>query len=459
MNWNEICRLPRKEIEELQNRKLRAFIRNQLYPHSPYYRRLFREKGIDPYEIRTKEDLRKIPFTTKEDIAPTRENPKKPEEFILKGEGEEYKPIYVTFTTGRTAAPTPIFYTRYDIEKLRENTRRRWNLMEAGDSPLLSLMPYSLHIAFLFGWHMGDANEVFSIHTGGGRVMGTEGIISNIERFRPGVIYGIPGYTYHLMRTAAGEGRDFSSIKRVIIGAERVPPGLREKIRGFLEEMGAKDPLVLTTYGFSEQRGGWQECAAEFSGCHTYPDIEVIEIIDPDTGEVLGEEETGEVVYSAIDWRGTCVLRYRTGDIVEGGMTLEKCEHCGRTVPRLGTDIKRRSDMKEFKLEKVKGTLVDMNAFFPTLTNIRDIDEWQVEIRKKNNDPYEVDEIVVYVAPKPGSDLSKLKNEIKKELMEKIEVSPNEIVFCSLEEVLDRLGMEKELKEKRVLDLRREVSL
>ena len=89
-------------------------------------------------------------------------------------------------------------------------------------------------------------------------------------------------------------------------------------------EMGAKNPRAIATYASTELRLAYGECVTKdlvSMGYHTYPDWEVIEIVDPKTGEVVGEGEAGEVVYSALDWRGSCLLRYRTGEMAKGGLT------------------------------------------------------------------------------------------------------------------------------------------
>ena len=86
----------------------------------------------------------------------------------------------------------------------------------------------------------------------------------------------------------------------------------------------------------------------------------------------------------------------------------------------------------------------------------KDIEEWQVEIRKKNNDPYEIDELVVYVATKKKANFEKLKNDLQNKIIAETEIKP-EIVKVELKELLQRLGMETELKEKRIVDNRKKI--
>ena len=105
------------------------------------------------------------------------------------------------------------------------------------------------------------------------------------------------------------------------------------------------------------------------------------------------EGEKGEITYTPLDGRGSVILRYGTGDLAVKGVIWETCPSCGRTCPRLSSDIRRVSQVKEFNLTKVKGTLVDLNAFVSILGDFADVDEWQAEIRKRNNDPYDLDDV------------------------------------------------------------------
>ena len=214
--------------------------------------------------------------------------------------------------------------------------------------------------------------------------------------------------------------------------------------------MGAQDPKFFATYAFTEGKTAWVQCC-EKSGYHLYPDMEYFEAVDKD-GNRVPEGSSGELVYTALDWRGSVVLRYKTGDMTEG-IEYEPCPFCGKTVPRIKPDIQRSSEIKEFNLTKIKGELVNLNQFYPVLSSIKEIEEWQVEIRKKNNDPLEIDEMIIHLALKLGTDFEKIKAETAKKIRDQIFISV-QIVQISLPEILKQLGMETELKEKRIIDNR-----
>ena len=109
----------------------------------------------------------------------------------------------------------------------------------------------------------------------------------------------------------------------------------------------------------------WSECpfphGRPSAGYHLYPDLGIIEIINPKTGEVVPNGQPGEIVFTPLDACGSVALRYRTGDFTDGGITMEPCPYCHRMVPRLTGNISRSSEIREMNLDKIKGTLVDFN--------------------------------------------------------------------------------------------------
>lgn len=480
MQWHTLSHLSADELKALQNKKLAHFVRHEL-PFSPFYRELFEKHRISFGEINTTDDLQRVPFTTKADIAPTKEEPARPRQFILQPDEHlikqfapkskllkivwgkltgqdvkrrlewEYKPIHMHFTTGRTALPTPFVYSARDVEVLKHAGER---MLDVAGVPrtlvAINAFPYAPHLAFWQTYNALIQVGITSVQTGGGKIMGTQKIMDAIERLKAGILVFIPGYAYHLMREAVKQKKDFSSVKYVLTGGERASPGLREKVKELLNQLGAKDPIFLATYAFTEGKTAWIQCH-EKSGYHLYPDLEYFEVIDKD-GKRVKDSEPGELVYTSLDWRGSVVVRYRTGDMTQG-IDYESCPHCGKTVPRIRMDIQRNSEIKEFHLTKVKGELVNLNQFYPVLSGIPEIEEWQVEIRKHNNDPYDIDEMVIYLAPKAGVSFSELQAKVGKLVRNEVFVSAD-IVEKKLPELLEMLGMETELKEKRIVDKR-----
>ncbi|MBU2573111.1 MAG: hypothetical protein KKH28_03425, partial [Elusimicrobia bacterium] len=179
-NADNILFRPWEELKTLQNKKLHSFVTRRLYPFSPYYRRLFDDNKIDPDSIKTVEDLRRIPFTSKKDfcdavekdpakgtlafcLQPDKDTIKKylpKTELVkfmlaraLKGEAgfkagleKQYKPIFLTSTAGTTNAPMPFLYTDYDIENLKGYGRRLIAVIGIKKERLVNVFPYAPHL-------------------------------------------------------------------------------------------------------------------------------------------------------------------------------------------------------------------------------------------------------------------------------------------------------------------------
>ena len=488
--WGKISRLSAKEIRDLQNKKIRYFINRHLYPFSPYYRKLFDEHKINPRHITRVEDLRHIPFTSKIDFIGSGTEPEKYMDFILQPDknkirqywpkykllnlallsafrgssyvsekmGNEYRPMFITFTTGTTNKPVPFVYSDYDIRNLYASGARMISVFGMReDERVVNLFPFAPHLAFwqvVFG---GFAARVLILSTGGGKVMSSEGNVAALLRMKPSVLLGVPSYIYHVLRLAKDKGYEMGFLKKIVLGAARVSDAFKVRLTNLLLSMGAKDVFVFGTYGFTEARSAWVECPTQAgisSGYHLYPDKEIFEIVDPKTGENKMEGQDGELVYTSLDSRGSVVIRYRTGDFVKGGITYEPCPYCKMTVPRISSDITRLSDVKDLKLSKIKGTLVNLDNLTSVLTEFDEIIEWQIEVRKKSNDPFEVDELVIYACVKDGVNKEDLAANMKKSILLATEVTPNEVIFLSLAEIIKRLELETASKEKRILDSR-----
>jgi phenylacetate-coenzyme A ligase PaaK-like adenylate-forming protein len=148
------------------------------------------------------------------------------------------------------------------------------------------------------------------------------------------------------------------------------------------------------------------------------------------------------------------VLRYRTGDVIDGGLFYEPCPHCGRTLPRLVGKISRNSEIKSMQLDKIKGTLVDFNQLEHVLDDAPSVSGWQLELRKANDDPMELDELVLHVHKATDAPEDKVRRELTNRFVERTEIRPNRIVFHELEEIRDMLGIGVEMKELKIVDHR-----
>lgn len=477
--------LPESTIRRLQTEKLRDYLRHVILPASAHYQKMFRAAGLKPESIRSLADWQNLPFTDKSDLLNSPDHPQRAREFILVPDAKalarrpstiwrallhgrenarqhleaEYRPVFMTSTTGRSADPIPFLFTRHDLDNLSETGRRLFEVCGGNrEYRILNMFPYAPHLAFWQTHYGGTAFGALVVGTGGGKVMGTEGNLRLIRKINPDVLIGMPTFLYHLLVQAVREGVRCEKLRRFVLGGEKSPPGLRRKLTELALQLGAPAPDVVGTYGFTESKMAWAECpappGAEPSGYHLYPDFGLVEIINPKTGAVVPDGRPGEIVFTPLAARGSVVLRYRTGDMIEGGLTHEPCPYCGRRGPRLVGNISRVSEIKSMQLDKLKGTLVDFNQLEHVLDDAPNIGAWQLELRKLNDDPLDLDELVLHVQKIDGANEEQIRADLGDRFVAQTEVHPNRICFESAEELRRLQGVGVQLKEQKVVDHR-----
>lgn len=477
--------LPERATRALQLVKLRRYLRDTVLPASAFYRETFRRLGITADDIRSHDDWARVPFTHKGDLVATPDTPQRSRDFLLLPDRnqlarrfstvlhallhgrektrrrleDEYRPIFLTSTTGRSAEPVAFLYTQHDLTNLKTGAERVFQVCGARrEDKMLNMFPFAPHLAFWLAHYGSTSFGSLMVSTGGGKTMGTEGQLRFLEKMQPEVLVGMPTFVYHVLHEAAEAGVRSTNLRRIVLGGEKVPDGMRGKLAELARELGAGECDVVSTYGFTEAKMAFAECPAPPgetpSGFHTFADQALFEIVDPDTGAPLPPGEPGEIVFTPLDARGTVVLRYRTGDCVSGGLVHEACPYCGRVLPRLVGRISRSSAVREMNLGKVKGTLVDFNELEHLLDDAATVGAWQLELRKRNDDPLEIDELVLHVNKRGTLDDEALRQEVCQRFAAATEVQPNRIVFHPAAEMRRLQGVGSEMKEKKVVDHR-----
>ena len=466
---------------------LRHFLKTQVLPFSTFYRELFAKNNLCADGIQTEDDLQKIPFTSKDDLLPTPDHPNRMKDFVLvPDEAElkhrpsvvgaallhgrkavhekmeaEYRPVFLTSTTGRSSEPVPFLYTKHDIENL---SRAGHLLVEVfggrTEDRVLNMFPYAPHLAFWQAHYAALSHGIFCVSSGGGKVMGTEGNIRLLTKIKPTVLIAMPTFLYHFLRQAIDEGVRADQVRLLILGGEKVPDGMRQNLRELAAQLGSPNVQIVATYGFTEAKMAWAECPTADgspSGYHIPPDLALIEIIDPATGLPQPDGTGGEIVFTPLDARGTVVLRYRTGDKIDGGIVHAPCPHCGRDVPRLVGKISRVSSVVEMNFDKIRGTIVDFDHLEHVLDDLQEIGTWQIELRKLRDDPLEMDELILHAEKKNGIAEDLLREHINDVFSARTELRLNRIDFHDVAELRHLHGVGTALKEKRVVDNRPKV--
>jgi phenylacetate-coenzyme A ligase PaaK-like adenylate-forming protein len=471
--------LDKRALQAWQMLRLRHYLSGTILPFSAHYRALFKERRMQPRMFRDFSCLERIPPTAKEDLLKGgRDFILTPDERILKRRPSnilaalargretvreelerEFRPLMMTSTTGRSAEPAAFVYTAHDIKTLSVAGARVMRICGARrDMRMLNMFPFAPHLAFWQTHYAGIEFGVFMVSSGGGKALGTEGNLRLIRKIEPEVIIGMPTFIYHLLSAAADDGVRCPKLSKIVLGGEKAPLGMRRRLRALARELGAEAVDVLPTYGFTEAKMAWTQCPCEnpgdSSGYHLSPDLGIVEVVDPATGRQVPDGEPGEVVWTPLEARGSVVLRYRTGDIVSGGIIHGKCPHCGRNMPRLMGEISRTSEMREIRLEKLKGTLIDFNRLEHVLDDCEEVATWQLEIRKTRDDPLELDELILHVQKANGASDEAVRTRLEEHFAAETETHPNRILFHTGEELRRMQGVGTLLKEQRVVDHR-----
>lgn len=329
MIWNEKIECASRDLmSSIQSERLVATV-NRVYHNVPYYRQRMQEAGITPADIRTIEDITKLPFTLKTDL---RDNYPFGAFAVPMSEI-----VRVHASSGTTGRPTVVGYTRKDIAMWSENVTRSLCMAGVTNHDLVQVgYGYGLFTGGL-GLHYGTENlGAAVIPISGGN---TQKQIQLLQDFGSTVICCTPSYVLHIAEVLEEMKIDPSTLKlRIgVFGAEPWSENMRKEIERKLKIK------AIDIYGLSEIMGPGVSCECEHqAGMHINEDHFIPEIINPETLQPVAPGEVGELVFSTITKEGIPLLRYRTRDLTR--LIYDKCE-CGRTLVRMEKCKGRSDDM------------------------------------------------------------------------------------------------------------------
>lgn len=325
----EIEKMKPEAIAKLQNERLVKMIR-YAYENVPFYRKKFKEAGVEPEHIKSSKDLHKVPFTVKDDLR---------EHYpygILAVPRERIVRFHAS--SGTTGIPTVVGYTKKDIETWSRLMARTIACPGVNKGDIMqNVYGYGLFTGGL-GFHYGaELLGVSVIPTSAGN---TKRQLKMLKDMKSTVLACTPTYALYLSEAAEDEGyapkKDFT-LKYGLFGAEAWSEEARKKIQDNLG-LGAYD-----CYGLSELYGPGvaMECKHQ-NGLHIWTDEFLVETIDPESGEVLEPGKKGELVFTMLTREAMPLLRYRTRDLA--AISHEECE-CGRYHARIMRVSGRSDDM------------------------------------------------------------------------------------------------------------------
>lgn len=365
MIWNEhIETADREKLRAIQSERLAQMV-ERIYFNVPFYRKKLQEKGIEPGDIKSVDQLKDLPFTTKADL---RDN--YPFGLFTVPQNEI---VRLHASTGTTGKPTVVGYTRRDIQTWSEVVARSLTMAGVGKTDIMQ-------IAYGYGLFTGGLGIHYGAEKVGASVIpisggNTKKQLQLMVDFGSTVLACTPSYAAFLGESLEKEGFSTKDIKLKvgIFGAEPWTNELRKQIESLL------NIKAFDIYGLSEVIGPGvsMECECQ-NGMHIFEDHFIPEIIDPETLEVLPYGELGELVFTTVTKEAMPLLRYRTRDLTR--LHAEKCS-CGRTLVRMEKCVGRSDDMLIIRgvnvfPSQIESVLLEMSETTPN---------YQLVVERENN--------------------------------------------------------------------------
>ena len=390
-------------IRNAQDRALRRYLAQDVYPYSPYYQVQFQEAGVAQRGVKARADLHRLPQTTFDDIVNPASVVLRPDEqniqqyarlglvarvFWAKLWRREwvvnqrlidpvYKPLHWHVDDG-----FPIGSSAEDLDRLAELGRRWLELAGvARYDVLVSVLPPGPNLPY---WELvlgARQAGVSALH------MNPSITLEQVAAARPNAIAGRPKELVRLLEAGRPIERNLEGLRTVLVAGARIDAATRHHITQLVDGRAS----VVAAWAPPGVRSLWCQCR-EGDGFHTAPDAELVEVVDPLSGVPVAEGTDGEAVWTALDWKGTVFLRLRTG--VLGAIDANPCPACGRTTPRL----------------------IPTSASEPSFARVLDshprVQAWQAELRTVEGQ----EELIVYISLEPNGRPGRLLRELDRHL-------------------------------------------
>lgn len=426
----ELETMPVDQLHELQLKRLKQTVRHCM--NAPFYQKKFQERGITPDDIQTLEDVRKLPFTSKEDL---RENyPFGLSCVPLK------ECVRLHSSSGTTGNPTVVLHTQKDLDEWANAVARcLWMVGSRPEDVFQNSAGYGMFTAGLGFQYGAEKIGMLTVPAAAGN---TTRQIKFIKDFGTTVLHAIPSYAsriYDVMKEEGVDPQRDTQLRVLCIGAE---PHSEEQRKRIEYQLGVK---AYNSYGISEMMGPGVafECP-EQNGLHIWEDYFIVEIIDPVTLEPVPDGQLGELVITTINREAMPLLRYRTRDLTR--FLPGECP-CGRHHRRIDRLQGRSDDMIILKgvnifpiqIEKILLKFKELSTDYFIVIETKDgndIMTIEVEINQMFTDDY--------------ARLQSLEKEIKRQLKDEILITPKVRLVPK-----GTLATSDEKKAVRVIDLRK----
>ncbi|MEM2440181.1 MAG: AMP-binding protein [Candidatus Bathyarchaeia archaeon] len=408
--WNK--KIQEASVEELRRLQLKLLKRQvrRVYENSVFYHKKFKEAGVKPSEIRSLEDIAKLPYTSREELEANFHD-------VLAVPRSEIATIRMT--SGTTGRPLRVAHTKRDVEMIAEASARKLTYHGVTKDDVVQ-------VTTSYGLWQGS----WSVHWGAEKIGAcvipvgpgdTERQILLIKQLGTTVLYGVTNYHFRILEVAKALGEDLRNYSlRIGICVAEKPS--REQIHTLVEGFGYEK--VAIDYGATEFPGFSVHCETEKEFHHVWADFYLIEVVDPETHELLGDGERGELVITSLQREAFPSIRYLSRDITDY-IGFEKCT-CGMSHPKIGIDIDRADFMAKIRGVIVfPGHLEAILSKYPELTG-----RCQIIVDKRT--PRHEAALKVEINRVLSEALQKsIKEQLIEEVKNRVGVTFNEVIFVS----------------------------
>lgn len=391
-----------EEIRKYQEERLTELLQ-YVNQNSKFYQNLFKKHKIGIHDIKTIDDLKKLPFTTKDDLYEYNED------FICVNRNKIVD--YIT-TSGTLGDPVTFALTDADLERLAYNECISFKCSDGSSDDIYQLM-VTLDRRFMAGlaYFLGIKKM------GAGMVRVGNGMIElqwdTILRIKPNALVAVPSFILKLIEYAEANGIDYknSSIKKAIcIGEALRNPDFSLNTLG--QRIKDKwDIKLYSTYASTEMSAAFADCGQE-NGGHHHPELLIAEFVD-EHNKPVKEGEAGELVVTTLGVEGMPLIRFKTGDVVQH--FNGKCK-CGRNTLRLGPVIGRKKEMIKYK-----GTSLYPPALYDILNEMDFVENYVIEV---STNQIGTDDILIHIATNGYNRPADFEKIIKDHFRAKLRVAP-----------------------------------
>ncbi|RLD49732.1 MAG: phenylacetate--CoA ligase family protein [Bacteroidetes bacterium] len=421
----------KEEIKLFQEEKLKDLM-NYLSENSKFYQDFFKKNNLTFKEIKTLEDLQKIPVTEKNDLQ------EKNDDFLCVPKNKIID--YIT-TSGTLGDPVTFALTDKDLDRLAYNECISFACADGSSEDIYQQM-VTIDKRFMAGlaYYLGGRRMGAGIIRVGGGIPELQW--DTIKRIKPTAFITVPSFLLKLIEYAEKNGIDYNNTgvkKAVCIGEPIRNEDFELNQLGKRIEEKWKDLKLYSTYASTEMASAFTECSAGKGG-HHHPELIIVEFLDENNNPV-NKNEAGELTVTTLGVEGMPLLRFKTGDVMKH--YTDECT-CGRTTMRLGPVLGRKKQMIKYK-----GTTLYPSSLYDILDDIEEVENYIVEVY--TND-IGTDEIVIYIGVKKVM----LKHEkiLKDRFRAKLRVAPK-IVFENPKIIAQKLFPETSRKPIKFVDKRK----